>query len=289
MQPKNTSMTYADVLNREGQARAGNVFRKAIQARDTRDAAEERWRLSQNTQNEINENVDSAHRQYSADQYIKFANLLKVWYMDVKKVKLDDKVLQKVKSVDPGDNDDLMGIFRAGAMNSFVAEGKKRHADASKQKEIYLGNRQEVASTGESEKMLNTNIWSWGVNQAFIEGAAANSAVIVLITELTPALIGSFTEFEITSGVDLINAVQHQHVSTNLTDPLWHHGDNRPTWYAMELAGLIDLGYTFDAQQSGEDHAKLLPPTDGRVRYTASATQQVGIQAYLTTLNIPTM
>lgn len=291
MQSKNAPMAYADVLAIEGEARASNVFRKAIEARDVRDAAEERWRRAQKDQIGTNATVDKAHRQHFADQYIKFADLLKSWHMRIKKTRLDDKAIQRITSPDPkhGSNTELMKVFREAAMQSFVEEGKTRFADAAKQPEIYLGNRQEVVDTGEKSKMLNTNIWSWGVNQAFIEGAASRGAVIVLITALTTPVATGFEMFQITTGVELLKVVEATQDPANLTDPLWHHGDSRPTWYAMELAGLIDLGYTFTAAGDGDAHARLLPPTDRRVRHTSPETQQIGINAYLTTLNIPTL
>jgi hypothetical protein len=284
MQPNNAPMTYADVLVAEGKARAADVFRKAIEARDTRDAAMERLNQAKRDRIAINKNIDSSHHQYSADQYIRFAGLLKVWYFSIKKAKLDDQVLQRVTSADPEQNTDLMAVFRAGASEYFVAEGRRRNADAARQKEIYLGNRTDVVNTNEPAKMLNTNIWSWGVNQAFIEGAASNAATIVLITALTEGVRQAFENFEIRSGVDLINCAQRLHLPTEETDPLWHHGDDRPTWYTMELAGLLDLGYALDPNGT-----KFVPPQDNRPRHTQRETQQIGIDAYLRTLNIPTL
>lgn len=284
MQPKKGTLSYADVLNVEGNARAGDAFRKTIQFRIDRDAAEQRWRNSQRDHNKVNETVDTAHRQYLASQYTTGVHLLCGWYFMATKKKADARLLDKVKSPAPNDNADLMEHLRTGAKMAFVAEGEKQFDRARKQNQILLGNITEVATIGQRDKILNTNIWSWGVNQAFIEGGAANGALMTLVTPLTDAVCEAFDNGEITTGVDLIDRAEKLHDITNVTDPLWHHGGNRPTWYAMEVAGLLDLGY-----QLGPDHLSLNPPTDGVKRFIQAETQKRGTDAYLTTLNLPTL
>jgi hypothetical protein len=122
---------------------------------------------------------------------------------------------------------------------------------------LYIGSRQFVALHAESKKnkanakrqILNANNWTWGVNFAWIEGGTTAAARIkIKENEKNPNPFetipdGAYDEMLIRprmSGKDWL-ALCREYPNTIL----WHGGENRPTWTALEIEACLNAGYQF--------------------------------------------
>ncbi len=137
--------------------------------------------------------------------------------------------------------------------NAFKVESK------SGKNRLYLGNRQEVASfAAESEDSLNkkkrildAGVWSWDINFAWLEGGINAQACFKLKSEL-PESVKQAIMSTSTNRVSTISATEFK-VLCEKSEPatgktftdLWHSGEKRLTWYALEIVTLLENRYRF--------------------------------------------
>ena len=127
-----------------------------------------------------------------------------------------------------------------GAQSQFEKEATHQYSRAkSTKKPPILGNRQAIAGMGHTHLILDVGIWSWGVNQAFIEGISAKGNPVILHTDFPETAKIVLRKPKVSGSVFLT----HIETQEKLNPTLWHSAQNRPTWYAIEIAGLLDLGY----------------------------------------------
>ncbi|MFD0974076.1 hypothetical protein, partial [Plantactinospora endophytica] len=84
--------------------------------------------------------------------------------------------------------------------------------------------------------------WSEGVNESWMRGGEESAARFSLLTQLTPEARNLVYKAlkEKLSGKKFLEEVK-QSLPEDRT--LWHSKEKRPTYYAKELAHLIDNGY----------------------------------------------
>jgi hypothetical protein len=142
---------------------------------------------------------------------------------------------------------------------SLFEQARDVQAKSGKNK-LYIGSRQFVARHADSKKgevnkanarrrILNANNWTWGVNFAWIEGGTnATARIKIKENENNPNPFetipdGAYTEMMIhprMSGKDWL-ALCKEYPNTIL----WHGGENRPTWTALEIEACLNAGYQF--------------------------------------------
>lgn len=183
--------------------------------------------------------------------------------------------------------DDIHHDLLEGANTQF-----KKEADAQferirrSRQDIALGNRRAIAGSKENYCILDVGVWSWGVNQAFIEGGAFRGARFWLETAFPEAIWERFSTTTMDSRTFLeaikpLPSADPSHISS-----LWHSGEDRPSWYALEIAGLLDLGYVL-RQEQGKNYL-ILPQTSSpsdRLRIISSDVSKIGYQTYLKSIN----
>jgi hypothetical protein len=126
---------------------------------------------------------------------------------------------------------------------------------------LYIGNRQFVAGYADSKensadanrRILNAANWTWGVNFAWIEGGTVAAARIkIKENEKNPNDFecipeGAYAEMMIRprmTGKDWLALCQKYPNSI-----LWHGGQSRPTWTALEIEACLNAGYRFDFRE----------------------------------------
>ena len=148
---------------------------------------------------------------------------------------------------------------------------------ASSIKEPILGNRQDVATQKKDHLILDVGIWSWGVNQAFIEGIASKGTTVRLHTPFS----GTANDFLATISLSKPKMNQktflkHIEEKEKEDEALWHGLQNRHTWYAIEIAALLDLGYRLEKDEMILNKAPNI--TNSPI---SKETSEIGINAYL--------
>lgn len=163
-----------------------------------------------------------------------------------------------------------------GGQYQFQIEANKQYERTSAgSKDIALGNRSEVSSLRQDFYILDVGIWSWGVNQAFIEGLAKKSAKAMLITPFCEEAKNHLKQ-QGSKGKDFLDRVKQ---AWKEDQALWHSGQDRHTWYALELAALLDLGYRLQ-----DDQLTMIKCTESKI---SPEIINIGVQAYLLTEGIP--
>jgi hypothetical protein len=120
---------------------------------------------------------------------------------------------------------------------------------------LYLGNRQEVAAFAQSEakkkRILDAGVWTWDINFAWLEGGMNAKACFKLKSEL-PDSVKQAIQQASRNRVSTITARQFKDLCESsepapgkLHSDLWHSGENRLTWYALEIYTLLESGYRF--------------------------------------------
>jgi hypothetical protein len=137
--------------------------------------------------------------------------------------------------------------------NAYKVESK------SGKNKLYLGNKEEVAlfaSEGDKaeqrkHRILDAGVWSWDVNFAWLEGGINARACFKLKSEL-PESVKQAIMRNARNRVSQINARDFKELceksepATGKTySDLWHSGENRLTWYALEIVTLLENGYRF--------------------------------------------
>lgn len=273
-------MDYDEALKKESEHAVYNRFKNAVGYMKTADSNETRWRNSQagdappglksrveEFKNRMEENRDKFDREFQ---------VLKFWHdRDTGKGKGNIKKSDFSKFEYASANADNPFIKRmlAGAMYSYKGEADRQHERGAGQDNLLLGYRGAVAEDpGNKPKILDTNIWSWGVNQAWIEGGASKKASFTLHTPVGDTVLGYLTYM---NGKDFLDAIHPDNFPDDV-NILWHNRDNRPTWYALELASLLDMGYRLDS----EDQTKMVLEEDEADQVSHNV-QNTGVNAYI--------
>ena len=255
--PKVSQRAYNDVLDAEAKARAMKLFGVMVRSKTQRDQYQQRiWAEQQNpVVNQERLAMVTQVRDNARDAYDQAYQVLRVFYHRSAGAALTHPMISPIVPWDVSEEHALAAHFIAGARALYAEEGQKQFDRAESQDELLLGNREEVGAMQEVDKILDTNIWSWGVNQAFIEGGASNKAEFALVTA-----IGDQAKINLSymDGKAFLDSIKPSQLNpAGLHRNLWHSGDNRPTWYALELAGLLDIGYRIS-----EDETKMEPPEE---------------------------
>ena len=182
--------------------------------------------------------------------------------------------------------DDIHHDLLEGANTQF-----KKEADAQferirrSRQDIALGNRRAIAGSKENYCILDVGVWSWGVNQAFIEGGAFRGARFWLETAFPEAIWERFSITTMDSRTFLEAIKPLPDTDPSHISSLWHSGEDRPSWYALEVAGLLDLGYVL-RQEQGKNYL-MLPQTSSSldIRSISSDVSKIGYQTYLKSIN----
>lgn len=276
---------YTTALERESRHAALERFARAITNRDRADAKEVRWREAQQgsarDQEKARQGEFKSQMEEDRSKYHTEFNVLSVWFLQATKgKKLTKAEFAELTSENVRKGDPIAELFVSGAMANYKAEADRQKERAGKQKTLLLGYRQLVAGKAKAQ-ILDTNIWSWGVNQAWIEGGASVKAEFQLDTEIgdTATALLMAAAFQKNPGKQFLDAI---HPEQNRFDPpesntLWHREQNRPTWYALEIAGLLDQGYRPSPQDLG-----LLLLLDTASKGVSDYVQNAGVDAYLT-------
>lgn len=153
----------------------------------------------------------------------------------------------------------------------------------SKKNKLYIGSKQYVSQhaalkLGREKRILDSNVWTWGLNVAWVEGGInARAHFKIKVT-------GSDSQNAYAKLPDAaIDWLKLHAKNTNRKAPpediqesflemcrvegrgslLWYDlgGADRPTWTALEICCLLRRGYHFDIQKKGEKQKLyLLPP-----------------------------
>lgn len=138
-------------------------------------------------------------------------------------------------------------------------EARQVEAKTGKNK-LYIGNRQFVALHADSKKgsqkkanarrrLLNANNWTWGVNFAWIEGGTtAGARIKIKENENNPNDYESIPEgaYEAMMINPRMTAKQWLELCREYPNTmLWHGGEDRPTWTALEIEACLNAGYQF--------------------------------------------
>jgi hypothetical protein len=126
---------------------------------------------------------------------------------------------------------------------------------------LYIGNRQFVAGHVQTKKndqekakakkrILDANNWTWGINFAWIEGGTtAGARIKIKENEANPndyQTIPDAAYQEMTVHPRMTGAKWLELCSKFPNTILWHSGENRPTWTALEIEACLNAGYEFD-------------------------------------------
>jgi hypothetical protein len=113
--------------------------------------------------------------------------------------------------------------------------------------------------------------WSEGVNEAWMRGGEENNAKFITLTQLSPEARSLIYESyrKSLSAEEFLTIVG---LKLRKDRHLWHLAENRPTYYAKEIAHLIDNGYVLSHPSKTDDptlstpahFGKSLPRTLGR-------------------------
>jgi hypothetical protein len=148
---------------------------------------------------------------------------------------------------------------------------KARNINSGGKKKLYLGSRQEVSSYADKklkrkDRKLDQSVWSWGINEAWLEGGISGGSRFKLKTDIGDEVAGGLRANPRMTANDFYNLIRPTVVGgegTNRT--MWHSLDHRPTWYAQEIMKLLETGYTFEElprkhKWKGEFKRQLIPP-----------------------------
>jgi hypothetical protein len=266
--------TYEEVLAQEATQRAMKLFADMVLSRAQRDRLQENKNAAsqKNADKKTTRALGELAKKY-ADKFNHAYQVLKIWYQRSSGISLTYANVESIKPAEVSPEHKYAEHFIKGAKQAYADEGKRQFERAQKQEELLLGNRREVAQDNQNRpKILDTNIWSWGVNQAFIEGGAASKAAFVLHTEIGDDARALLTYMP---GEDFLEAIRpSENYPEGMHWNLWHSAAKRPTWYALELAGLLDLGYRLD-----DDEKTMRPPQ--KVGTITLGTGKAGAEAYL--------
>ncbi|MEM7374122.1 MAG: hypothetical protein AAF587_36350 [Bacteroidota bacterium] len=271
--------SYDDALRRESKHATIKRFKAAISYMKTANSNEIRWRnaQAQDAPNAIKDREDEFRNRMEQNrvEFDREFQVLRLWHNrntgnGAGNISKDD-----FQQFDYGSaNEDNPSFVRmlAGAMHTYKAEADRQHARGAAEDDLMLGYRSEVAQDpGDKDKILDTNIWSWGVNQAWIEGGASNEADFELHTPVGDLALGYLAYM---NGEDFLAAI-HPDQFPEEANTLWHNREDRPTWYALELASLLDMGYRLDPT----DDTKLTLQ-DEEVGEVTNQVQNTGVDAY---------
>ena len=135
---------------------------------------------------------------------------------------------------------------------------------ASAAEKIYLGSMRDIGSYRKNlsenrtkrvdNGRLNAKIWTWGVNQAFMQGGVDNKKDFKLVTLIPDSLQNFLTKGS--SGNIFIDKVQYY--KGNNSEKFYYKNYERPTWYSYELAYLLNNNYHFVKKEPKEIH-KMIP------------------------------
>lgn len=268
-------MVYDDALRLESAHAVRSRLTKAVVAAGNAASKEIRWREAQKPDSPLAERAGEfqAAMQESLDEFDRQFQVLRVWYNSEGPEKLTKEALKAKGLEDIERGNDFFDRLLSGAMASYKREADKQYQRGSGQNELLLGYRASVArDENPKEKILDTNIWSWGVNQAWIEGGASNKANFVLDTGIGDTALGYLSYM---SGAAFLEAIKPENWPQGEANNLWHNRDDRPTWYALELAGLLDMGYRPNAAQTQ------MEPPHGNTTEISKDVQGIGVGAYI--------
>jgi hypothetical protein len=148
---------------------------------------------------------------------------------------------------------------------------KGRNADRNK---LYIGGgaqiNAKVASNPRKQQSKHSRIldvddarWTWFVNKAWMEAGMQNDARFKLTTALTDEIKALLLAGGVT-GDAFLAAVADKIAPLGTPHPLWHSGDGRATYFAHEIAMLLDAGYLFEevdrANHPGEKKQQFVRP-----------------------------
>jgi len=181
---------------------------------------------------------------------------------------------------------DLLGSNRSALKSGAtkVYEDAYKVKSTSKKNKLYIGSRQYVArcvqgSTFKKKRILDSNVWTWGLNASWVEGGVNAKAKFTMKVnsdnqyECMPGAVMQWLEQKTQKVLDDESAAAlasefltqcEQHGKGSL---LWYDkgGENRPTWTALEMAILLSRGYRFRFPE-GSSRTKpsklyLIPPS----------------------------
>jgi hypothetical protein len=121
----------------------------------------------------------------------------------------------------------------------------------AKQK-YYLGNFKTISDhvrssahkqAGRQPRQLNAARWTWGLNEAWMEGGVDQNFRFKLKTQLPDTMKAAVAAG---GGGDAFLAQAKHHYDGAGDNPFWHTPKKRPTWYSKEMAYLLDNGYRFE-------------------------------------------
>jgi hypothetical protein len=270
-------LAYDDALRRESAHAVETRLRRAIMNRRAADSKEDRWRAAQaepigSAANARAPEFQLAMQQHR-DAYDRDFQVLRVWYDRSGEDKLTKVGLGQADYDAVAKGNLLFDRLITGAMATYKAEADRQYERGRGQDELLLGYRAEVArEANPAAKILNTNIWSWGVNQAWIEGGASRKAAFTLDTGIGDTALGYLAYM---SGKDFLAAIKPENWPRGEANSLWHNRNDRPTWYALELSGLLDMGY-----RPNDAGTQLVPP-QGPTGAITGDVQGTGVGAYI--------
>jgi hypothetical protein len=124
----------------------------------------------------------------------------------------------------------------------------------SKKNKLYIGSRQFVSQHARSglknKRILDVNVWSWGLNLAWVEGGIQAKAQFKLKLDdstpyhTIPQPVLEKLEHDPGMHPDAFLKLCREEGAGSL---LWYDlgRENRPTWTALEIAALLRSGYRF--------------------------------------------
>jgi hypothetical protein len=124
---------------------------------------------------------------------------------------------------------------------------------------LYLGNKEEVAGFAaasdnrvqKKKRILNAGVWSWDVNFAWLEGGIHARTCFKLKSELPDSVKNAIRRAS-NNRISTITHTQFKDLCEK-SEPapgktysdLWHSGEKRLSWYALEIITLLENAYRF--------------------------------------------
>jgi hypothetical protein len=282
-------MDYIGALKKEATHAVNKRLQRALYGKNVEQVNEGRWRYAQSNEARPDEKARLSEfnekRQFGKDLFDTQHRVLSVWYESgnehhrkLSKVDLERFLNEEFNNAD---HEIKLSLVR-GAQNSYQKEAEKQfgRSGMNNQQSLILGYRQEVATEGiASTRILNTNIWSWGVNQAWVEGGAKASKVFDLGTAIGAESIALIQEHagDGDGFLQSLTPEAWQERNPGIPNTLWHNRERRPTWYALEIASLLDWGYVL---QENDGVNQLVPGNRLRSRVGPDV-ETHGVKAYL--------
>lgn len=276
-------LNYDAALAQEARVVALDKFREAISDRDTADNSEVRLRAAQDKDSP--ESLKARAEEFkqrmeaSRDRYRSAFKVLKKWHDEDTgdgKGDLTPGEFRELNFSNVSAGDSYASRMISGAKYNYKQEADRQHKRGGSQKELMLGYRTTVGGLENKNQILDTNIWSWGVNQAWIEGGAKSTASFALKTDVGETVRELLGRAKIT-GKEFLDLINPEVFPVGEANVLWHNTEKRPTWYALELASLLDLGYRLDP----EEETKLVPLSKLAKAVVSPDVEKTGVKAYL--------